>query len=86
MTPREATVLGRAIKAGAVRPGSHFTFLSADEHARRTAAIRPHGSATTAGLPAVSAAGDVPVGCAPPRPQRSPRPSGSPAFPAAHTA
>ncbi len=43
MTPHEATLLGRAIKAGAVLPGTHFTCMSASEHRARLAAISRHG-------------------------------------------
>ncbi len=43
MTPHEATLLGRAIKKGAVLPGTHFTCMSASEHRARLAAISRPG-------------------------------------------
>jgi hypothetical protein len=39
MSAREATLLGRALRKGAVRPSTHFTYESAEVHTSRLAAI-----------------------------------------------
>jgi len=52
MTAREATLLGRAIRKGAVRPGTHFTFESAESHTARLAAITGGRTAPPAVAPA----------------------------------